>query len=166
LLFGSILLILPATSILVSILRSRSLFSRLIAVVIIIPLFILGYINKDTNRDHPFYGIRSAERYEITSSEYAGLVYLEKNPKILEGNSLKVDFRLWDYYKYYWNNPAISYWEMIELKPDGIFSIRDIYYTHRIALVGDSIDFLDFSSPHLNLIYDSGDMKWFGWFPK
>ncbi|MBN2387851.1 MAG: hypothetical protein JXB85_12605 [Anaerolineales bacterium] len=168
LLFGTIMLIVPATNIFANMLKARSFLGKAFAISAFLVFFIFGYINKDTNRDSPFYGIQYAEQYEITNSELAGLNFLLGNrDELLDNSLLLVDFRSWDYLKHYLDSPRAGYWTAFELNTNNmVFSFRDVYLDHRSAFVGDSIDTFNFTVPNLNLIYDAGDFKWFDWHPR
>jgi hypothetical protein len=111
------------------------------------------------------YGVRVTERYELTYSEFAGMKFIENNLPVMQ-IPVMVDFRLWDYLKLHVNDPKISYWRKVNLASKNLaFSFRDVYLDHREYFLGDSIDLINPDMPYLNLVYDSGDLKWLEWVP-
>jgi hypothetical protein len=165
LLFGTLLLAIPAVNSLTYLIRIRSSLHTFFIVAGFGVLFFLGYANREINRDHPFYGIRATERYEVTSSEHTGMMFLLQNSTKFHA-SIRVDLRLWDFYKLEPSDSQISYWRKVDLKSQNeIISLRDVYDDHRIVFLGDSVDQLNQNTMFLNQFYDVGNLKWLDWVP-
>jgi hypothetical protein len=157
-LFGTLLLVFPASSVFMRLFRSRNGWVRGIAVGIVMFYFLAGLGNTEVNRDRPFYGGEVTQRLELTSSEYAGLLRLQD---IIHRKdvSVRVDFRLWDYLKFVPESDMVGYWEQIHLDGfNGIFPMRDVYFSRRL-LVGDLVPALELEHLSLSQFYDSGDMQ-------
>lgn len=157
-LFGTLLLVFPASSVFKRMVQSRNGWVRGIAVGIVMFYFLAGLGNTEVNRDRPFYGEEVTQRLELTSSEYAGLLRIQD---IIHRKdvSVRVDFRLWDYLKFVPDSDRVGYWEQIHLDGfNGIFPMRDVYF-HRRLLVGDLVPALELKLPSLSQFYDSGDMQ-------
>jgi hypothetical protein len=157
-LFGTLLLVFPASSVLMRMFQSRNGWVCGIAVGIVMFYFLAGLGNTEVNRDRPFYGGEVTQRLELTSSEYAGLLRLQD---IIHRKdvSVRVDFRLWDYLKFVPESDRVGYWKQIHLDGfDGIFPMRDVYFSRRL-LVGDLVPALELKHPSLSQFYDSGDMQ-------
>ena len=157
-LFGTLLLVFPASSVFMRLFRSRNGWVRGIAVGIVMVYFLAGLGNTEVNRDRPFYGGEVTQRLELTSSEYAGLLRLQD---IIHRKdvSVRVDFRLWDYLKFVPESDMVGYWEQIHLDGfNGIFPMRDVYFSRRL-LVGDLVPALELEHLSLSQFYDSGDMQ-------
>jgi hypothetical protein len=163
LLFGTLLLIFPATSALFLLLSNKKVAVRLITGTILIVYFFTGIINTEVNRDHPFYGEKITEQYEITSSEYAGLQFIQR-ATIKDEPHIYVDFRLWDYLKLIPLASKASYWKEMNI-PDKniIFAFRDIYLL-RDAFIGTSAKTIDLLAPNYSVFYNSGNFKWVEYF--
>ena len=165
LLFGSILLVIPAANILASMMRTTRIRWKLLLTAGFSIFVFFGYITKDINRDHPLYSIRSAQLYQITYPEYSGLQFAKRG--LLDLHTLvQVDYRLWDYLKYQTDSAYLGYWDEYLLQERNmIFADRDVYRVHRDAFLGDSVENLDLSRPGLNQIYDNGELRWLEWVP-
>jgi hypothetical protein len=162
---GTLLLVIPASSILIALVRVRMPILKILVVAGFAFFLFLGYSNKDVNRDHPFYGVRVTERYELTYSEFAGVKFIENNLSAVHV-PVMVDFRMWDYLKLHVSDSQIVYWRKVNLASKNLaFSFRNVYLDHRENFLGDSVDLINSDVPYLNLIYDSGDFKWLEWVP-
>jgi len=159
LLFGTLLLIFPATSALFVLLSHEKITVRLITGTILLVYFITGIVNTEVNRDHPFYGEKTTEQYELSSSEYAGLQFIQSSA-IKEGPQIYVDYRLWDYLKLTPLESRVSYWYKMNIPNKNIFfAFRDIYLS-RDSLAGPSAKTIDFLVPNYSVFYNSGNFKW------
>ncbi len=157
-LFGTLLLVFPASSTFVRLFHRRAPWVRGAACLLLAAYFFIGLTNTEANRDHPLYGEDVTQLFELTASEYAGLLRLEEVMQRRDVD-VRVDFRLWDYLKYQPGNERAGYWHQIELEAcDGVFPIRAAYW-HRDFLVGGSVPDIDFRRPRVSLFYDSGDMQ-------
>jgi hypothetical protein len=163
LLFGTILLLFPATSTLFFLLSHEKVGIKLITGTILVVYFFTGIINTEVNRDHPLYGEKITEQYELSSSEYAGLQYIQR-AIVKEEQHIYVDFRLWDYLKLTPLVSKVSYWKEINLPDKNIlFAFRDIYLS-RDSLIGASGKTINLLDPFYSIVYDSGNFKWVEYF--
>jgi len=155
--FGTLLLVFPASSICMQLLQHNNGWRRGIAMCLLIAYFFAGLINSEINRDHPLYGEGVTQLTELTSSEYAGLLALER---VSSGDvPVRVDYRLWDYLKSTPMAGKATYWTAISLEGyEGIFAFRKVYFT-RQSFIQDSATRVDLHQPGLSQIYDSGDMQ-------
>lgn len=157
-LFGNLLLVFPASSAFANLFQRRSYWVRIAAVGMIVLYFFTGLTNTEVNRDRPLYGKEITQLFELTSSEYAGLLTLEEAMQQRDVR-VRVDFRLWDYLKYVPGNERTGYWHQIQLDGfDGIFALRAAYLD-RLFLVNGSASQLDLQQPNLSQFYDSGRMQ-------
>lgn len=158
-LFGTLLITLPASALLARVFNSSSVWLKLLAAASISVYLFFGIANTENNRDSPLYGLATTELYELTSSEYHGLSFIQA----LTTNTplkVRVDYRLWDFLRYQPNNQRIGSWKAIDLSEfTGVFSLRNVYF-QRIWFVGDSARQVDLSEPGIHQVYDSGDMRW------
>ena len=138
LLFGTLLLVFPASSAFVNLFPAKTSLRHIAAISLLMTTyFYLGLTNTETNRDRPLYDESNTALVEITSSEYAGLIALQEIIQNREA-AVKVDFRLWDYLKFHPDKDTVQYWEQINVdRFNGIFPIRDAYFTRRL-LLGES----------------------------
>jgi len=157
-LFGNLLLVFPASSAFANLFQRRSYWVRIAAVGMIVLYFFTGLTNTEVNRDRPLYGKEITQLFELTSSEYAGLLTLQEAMQQRDVR-VRVDFRLWDYLKYVPGNERTGYWHQIQLDGfDGIFALRAAYLD-RLFLVNGSASELDLQQPNLSQFYDSGRMQ-------
>jgi len=157
-LFGNLLLVFPASSAFANLFQRRSYWVRIAAVGMIVLYFFTGLTNTEVNRDRPLYGKEITQLFELTSSEYAGLLTLQEAMQQRDVR-VRVDFRLWDYLKYVPGNERTGYWHQIQLDGfDGIFALRAAYLD-RLFLVNGSAAELDLQQPNLSQFYDSGRMQ-------
>jgi len=157
-LFGNLLLVFPASSAFANLFQRRSYWVRIAAVGMIVLYFFTGLTNTEVNRDRPLYGKEITQLFELTSSEYAGLLTLQEAMQQRDVR-VRVDFRLWDYLKYVPGNERTGYWHQIQLDGfDGIFALRAAYLD-RLFLVNGSASQLDLQQPNLSQFYDSGRMQ-------
>lgn len=157
-LFGNLLLVFPASSAFANLFQRRSYWVRIAAVGMIVLYFFSGLINTEVNRDRPLYGKEITQLFELTPSEYAGLLTLQEAMQQRDVR-VRVDFRLWDYLKYVPGNERTGYWRQIQLDGfDGIFALRAAYLD-RLFLVNGSASELDLQQPNLSQFYDSGRMQ-------
>jgi len=157
-LFGNLLLVFPASSAFANLFQRRSYWVRIAAVGMIVLYFFTGLTNTEVNRDRPLYGKEITQLFELTSSEYAGLLTLQETMQQRDVR-VRVDFRLWDYLKYVPGNERTGYWHQIQLDGfDGIFALRAAYLD-RLFLVNGSASELDLQQPDLSQFYDSGRMQ-------
>jgi hypothetical protein len=158
LLFGTILLVFPASTAFITLFQRGSKWRRTLAIIGLGVYFFAGLTNTEVNQDRPLYNEPITQRSDVTSSEYAGMTALQQI--LRRGNAnIRVDFRLWDYLKLGSKDDDLGYW--LQIRPeefDGIFPIRDVYFS-RSWFVGDSAVEVDRLQPHLSQFYDSGDMQ-------
>lgn len=158
LLFGTLLLIFPASSVFMKLSQHRSKYIRVVATCLIFIYSITGITNTETNRDHPFYGESITELFELTSPEYDGLVVLSDIVSNKDKQAI-VDFRLWDYLKYTSSSEKIKYWREMRLESfDGIFPTRLIYYERPFFTRNPDFNVYR-TEPNNSQFYDSGDMQ-------
>lgn len=159
LLFGTLLLVFPASSAFVNLFPAETSLRRIAAISLLITTyFYLGLTNTETNRDRPLYDEINTALVEVTSSEYAGLIALQDIIQNREAE-VKVDFRLWDYLKFRRDKGTVQYWDQINVdRFNGIFPIRDAYFTRNL-LLGESASELNLDDPNISQFYDSGDLQ-------
>lgn len=158
LLFGTLLLVFPASSAFTSLFVRKSVWVRILAVDMIILYFFTGLTNTEVNRDHPLYGEEVTQLLELTSSEYAGLRTLQEAMQERDV-AIRVDLRLWDYLKYVPDNERCGCWQQIRLDGfNGIFAFRPAY-SRRSFLMDSAASQFDREQTNLSQFYDSGDMQ-------
>ncbi len=158
-LFGTLLLVFPASCAFTGLFHVKSGWVRVLAVGIVIVYFFTGLTNTENNRDHPFYGQDVTQLFELTSSEYAGLITLQQVAQERDIN-VRSDYRLWDYLKYVLQDDQSGYWHQIQLDGfDGVFSFRTAYLHYQVLV--DSTALMDRKQLRLSQFYDSGDMQLF-----
>jgi hypothetical protein len=159
-LFGTLLLIFPASSMFTRLLRSRTEWGRVVAILIIIFYFFLGLTNTESNQDSPLYGESSTLSISPTSLDIAAATMLQRIALVQDLN-VKTDFSLWYYLKFKPGGNKVGYWKNIQLDNyDGIFTIRNVYFK-RFTIVGKSAIGLDLFQSNLAQFYDNGDVKLF-----
>jgi hypothetical protein len=157
-LFGTILLIFPASSAFANLFCRRSKWLRVVAVGMIVVYCFIGVANTEVNRDRPFYGKEVTQLFGLTSPEYAGLLALQATMRQRDVR-VRVDFRLWDYLKYVPGHEQVGHWQEIQLDGfDGVFAFRSAYWHHPL-LVNGSASQIDRQQPNLSQFYDSGEMQ-------
>jgi len=158
-LFGTLLLLYPASSALVRIFRAERRWLSVFVVLFISLYAFTGIANTEANRDRPFYDERITALFEMTESERVAMVQLDKRLRSQQSN-IMVDFRLYDFLKATPDeNSRLGYWKFIKLEGyNGIFPVRRAYY-ERTLLVGDTAFDLVRDRPNLAQIYDSGDIQ-------
>jgi hypothetical protein len=157
-LFGTLLLVFPASCAFASLFHVKSRWVRVVAVGIVIVYFFIGLTNTENNRDHPFYGYAVTQRFELSRSEYAGLLALQQVAQEREVD-VRCDYRLWDYLRYVLQDDRSGYWHQIQLDGfDGVFAFRAAYLHYQV-LMDDSAYSVDRKQLRLSQFYDSGDMQ-------
>lgn len=158
LLFGTILLVFPASYTFVNWFNRKHPIRMLGAVTIISLYFLFGLINTEANRDHPFYGAVVTQQIEMTASEASSLEFIERYI-LVQDETVRVDFRYWDYLKLTAVRDQVGYWDQIDLTEfTGAFIVRDAYYERMFFSPGFSEE-LKRNQGGLSEFYDSGDVK-------
>jgi hypothetical protein len=157
LLYGTLLLVLPASSGFMLLFCRKSLVSRILGVIVVFVFFFTAITNTETNRDRPLYGEEITQQIELTSSEYSGVLNLEQIA-VRKNAPARVDFRLYNYFKMR-DVPSIQYWNEIQTDQyDGIFVTREVYM-RRYFSVHQSYMELKRSALENAQFYDSGDFQ-------
>lgn len=158
LLFGTFLLVFPASTAFAQLFKMQSKIKWGLGVVFIMLYFFVGLVNSEANRDRPLYGEAVTQQFELTNAEFAGVKALEtvaENQQTL----VRVDFRLWDYLKYRSLGDNVGYWQRINPDGfDGVFVLRDAYRSRLIlenVIDGDD----DFQGLNVSRFYDSGSLQ-------
>jgi hypothetical protein len=157
LLFGSLILVFPAAAGFLMIFQRPSIGKCFLAFALMFIYSFSSLTNTETNRDHPLYGAEITQRIELTSAEFAGVQFLEALP-IGSTTPVRVDFRLYDYFKQRGIN-NLGYWN--DINPDqyqGVFALRSIY-TSRYFRVSKSANALNRQKLDAAQFYDSGDLQ-------
>jgi len=159
LLFSTLLLVFPASSTFVQLLQDETKTGRIVSLILVTIYFFTGLTNTEANRDQPLYDKTIAEHYELTDSEYMGLLKLEEIIQIKDV-PVRVDFRLWDYLKLVDNGKnQVGYWQKMKLNGfNGIFPIRNVYF-ERYSLIGNPVFDTNYDPSTISKFYDSGDMQ-------
>jgi hypothetical protein len=153
------MLVVPASSVLLSVVRRKSVVVRGLLVMGIVAYYVLGLGSPETNRDNPLYGEASAGLFETTHSEQAGLLYLRN----LKNTNMSVDGYSCYYLRMYVPDGRLKCWIEEDLaQMQGLFTFRDVYQERRM-LVGNltSEDLAVLEESATMLLYDSGDFKVF-----
>ena len=158
-LFGTLLLLYPASSALIRLFRAENRFLGVLLMLFMSVYAFTGIANTEANRDRPFYDESITALFEMTESERVAMVQLDKRLRTQQSN-IMVDFRLYDFLKATPDeNSRLGYWKYIKIEAyNGIFPVRRAYY-ERTLLVGDTAFNIVRDRPNLAQVYDSGDIQ-------
>jgi hypothetical protein len=163
-LFGTLLLVFPASSTFSNLFRRDTSWRRLVAVTVMMVYFFTGLANNQINKDRPLYEGNISYQSSITLSQYDGMVAIQKT---LNNRDVKVktDSWLWNYLQYVPGGDQVQYWtdkaDVAQL--DGIFAYRPEYrdasyfgYSNMANLTSS----MTAEREYISQFYDSGDLQW------